>query len=692
MTSCLQNAPRFHRRAAGPADGSPAVRRLAFWTTLLCLAVLLAGCAGVTVSAVSPRDYLAQRRGDVLTTGRLSEASEEVLRVLGTDGDACDQDMPACRQMLAASTGVDEEQRLSTLAELWLLAALRASGDRRAAGPGANAPAPANEDQQLDAWLETARHAWAYLFFTPRGPEARAFEDRQTQVRDYYNFATQQALAGMFPRYRRTVAAEGSDLAPGRRLLWGSWRIRSDTSDLRLPSGAPEPSELIAASTLRFSGLRNTYRRDGFGAELVTATQPAGDAPLHGGPRRSALQVASEAEQPFREMPYPSVTALLRFDGSTLGEVLETRDVQVELYDPYHTAQVALAGRRVPLAGNFTAGYGLWLARSGFAVQAMRSLLGMEDGLSAPRIHLMQPYDPSRRTIVMLHGLASSPEAWINVANEVLGDETLRQNYQVWQVYYPTNLPLWVNRQAIEEALERTLAHFDPAGTAPASRGMVLVGHSMGGVLARLLVSDSGDALWDTLLAEHPLSLEDRQALQPELDPLLRFQALPQVGRAIFIAAPHRGTPVARHRITRWLSNLVTLPLATMERFADVTRRLSRTEAPEGGSSVVRLPNSIDNLSDTDAFVQAAARLPVSPRVPYHSIMGRESADGPLSASTDGVVPYASAHLEGAVSERIIASGHSVQEQPAAILEIRRILRAHLAANPAGSAGTAPAK
>ncbi|AVS96259.1 esterase/lipase family protein [Paracidovorax avenae] len=666
------------------------MRRLAFCATLLCLAALLAGCAGVTVSAVSPRDYLAQRRGDVLTTGRLSEASEEVLRVLGTDGDACDQDMPACRQMLAASTGVDEEQRLSTLAELWLLAALRASGDRRTTGPGTEAPA--NEDQQLDAWLESARHAWAYLFFTPRGPEARAFEDRQTQVRDYYNFATQQALAGMFSRYRRAVAAEGGELAPGRRLQWGSWRVRSDTSDLRLPSGAPEPSELIAASTLRFSGLRNTYRRDGFGAELVTAMQPAGDAPLPRGPRRSALQVASEAEQPFREMPYPAATALLRFDGSTLGEVLETHDVQVELYDPYHTAQVVLAGRQVPLAGNFTAGYGLWLARSGFAVQAMRSLLGMEDGLSAPRIHLMQPYDPSRRTIVMLHGLASSPEAWINVANEVLGDETLRQNYQVWQVYYPTNLPLWVNRQAIEDALERTIAHFDPTGTAPASRGVVLVGHSMGGVLARLLVSDSGDALWDTLLAEHPLSLEDRQALQPELDPLLRFHALPQVGRAIFIAAPHRGTPVARHRITRWLSNLVTLPLATMERFADVTRRLSRTEAPEGGSSVVRLPNSIDNLSDTDAFVQAAARLPVSPRVPYHSIMGRESADGPLSASTDGVVPYASAHLEGAVSERIIASGHSVQEQPGAILEIRRILRAHLAAHPAGSAGTAPAK
>ncbi|MDA8455362.1 alpha/beta fold hydrolase [Acidovorax sp. GBBC 3334] len=646
---------------------------------LLCLALVLGGCAGVTVSSVSPRDYLAARRGDALTTGRLSPASEEVLRVIGTDGDDCEQDEAACRAALMASTGIDEEQRLSTLSELWLLAALQTEGERRA-------DAPASEDEQLGAWLEAARHAWAYLFFTPRGPDERAFEDRQTQVRDYYNFATQQALAGMFRRYQRAVDADGHGPAPDTLLQWGGWRVQSDASDLRLPSDAPLPHALIAASTLRFSGLRNTYRRDGFGAELVTVMQaPAGPDP-DTGRRRTAIEAASEDALPFREMPYPSVTALLRFSGKTLGEVLRTRDVQVSLYDPHHTARVDLAGRHVPLAGNFTAGYGLWLARSEFALQALRTLLGQEDGLAAPRIHLMQPYDPARRTIVMLHGLASSPEAWINVANEVLGDERLRQNYQVWQVYYPTNMPLWANRQAIQEALERTIAHFDPAGTAPASRDMVLVGHSMGGVLARLLVSESGDTLWKMLLAQHPMSAEDQDALRPELDPFLRFRPLPQVGRAIFIAAPHRGTPFANQRLSRWFSNLVTLPLAVLERFSDVTRRLARTAAPEG-EGVVRLPNSIDNLSDTDPFVQAASELPIAPRVPYHSIMGREAPEGALAASSDGIVPYASAHLEGAVSERVVPSGHSVQEQPAAILEIRRILRDSL---PPASAAGAP--
>ena len=37
------------------------------------------------------------------------------------------------------------------------------------------------------------------------------------------------------------------------------------------------------------------------------------------------------------------------------------------------------------------------------------------------------------------------------------------------------------------------------------------------------------------------------------------------------------------------------------------------------------------------------------------------------------------AHLDGAVSEKVIVSGHSVQETPQAILELRRILRIDMA-------------
>ena len=82
------------------------------------------------------------------------------------------------------------------------------------------------------------------------------------------------------------------------------------------------------------------------------------------------------------------------------------------------TERITLHGEQVPLAGNFTAAYGLWLAQSGFARQSLRTLFGMSEGIGEPHIYLMQPWDPNRRIIFMLHGLASSPEAWVNLAND----------------------------------------------------------------------------------------------------------------------------------------------------------------------------------------------------------------------------------------------------------------------------------
>lgn len=634
--------------------------RLPGLAALLCAAALLAGCAGVKVGSISPAEYLAQRRGDVLTTGRLSTSAEEVLRVIGSDAELCGKDGPACRNALADSPGLSDEQRLSALSEVWLQVAIAAEKSGSATPPGSSADTAA-----IEAWLESARHAYAYLFFTARKPRDRAFEDRQTQVRDYYNYAVQQAITGLYRGARRKGAAQPQ--VP----RVGDWRIEADVSGLRLPADAPLPDELIPAASLTFSGLRNTYRRDGFGAELVAADSQRTD-------EKAPARDTAEPRPPYREMPFPAVTALLLFEGGNLAEVLATRRLRIAAYDPYRTANVQLAGQEVPLAANFTSGYGLWLARSDFALQALRSLFGGRDGLTQPRIYLMQPYDPERRTVIMLHGLASSPEAWINVANEVLGDETLRRRYQIWQVYYPTNAPLPLNNFAIREAVTQTLQHFDPTGQAPASKDITLIGHSMGGVLSRLMVSSSQDKLWDALLASYPMPGAQQRRIEEKLAPYLRFEPLPQVSDAIFIASPHRGTDFANNRISRWVANLITLPVAMLGQLSDISRELIRIAPGRQDAGPLRIPNSIDNLSDRDPFVRLSSGLPMNPRVRFHSIIGNDTPGLAQALSSDGIVPYASAHLDGAASELVIPSAHSVQENPLAILEIRRILREQL--------------
>ncbi|PAO90368.1 alpha/beta hydrolase [Stutzerimonas stutzeri] len=614
------------------------------------LVLVLAGCAGVKVTAVSNNDYLAQRRGDVLTTGNLSASAVAALQVVGSDEKRCLADLPACREALDSTTGLRDEQRLSTLAELWL----------KEAQDGGKVMAA---EARTDAYLESARYAYAYLFLTTRTPSQRALEDRQTQVRDYYNFSVQQALVEVFDRYRgRPPSPE--DTQGNFRLKTGRWTIGGRMTDVRLADDRLLPKELIPAASLSFGGLRNQYRRDGLGAELVAVT---------------AKRVVSKGsdEIPWSETPFPAITAVARFPGETLEQVLSTYQVEVIGYDPYRQDSVDMAGVQAPLAANFTSGYGLWLARSGFARQSLLTLVGRGEVLERPHVYLLQPFDPDRRIVVMLHGLASSPEAWINVANEVLGDEELRRNYQIWQVYYPTNLPLAVNNQAIREAIEQTLANFDPQGTAKASHDMVLVGHSMGGVLSRLMLSSSGDQLWDAMLGSYGMQGARLEKARAKLGPYLYFEPLPQVSRAVFAAAPHRGTPFAENRVSRWAAGLVKMPVSMLNRFKEVAQVLVDPNAA-APVALVRPLNSIDNLSNQDPFVKAAADLPISPRVHYHSIIGNYTPDLEVLLSSDGVVPYASSHLAGADSELVVPSWHSVQETPQAIIEIRRVLHEHL--------------
>ncbi|KRG65762.1 hypothetical protein ABB26_02660 [Stenotrophomonas humi] len=629
---------------------------------LLAMVLLLlgSGCAMVKMKQVTTTDHVMLKRGDILNSGKLSALSQESLSVIGLTASACSKDLPTCRSTVATVEGLQTEQRLSTLAELWMEEAL-ALTPKAKLGQATELPAPA-----LDAWLETARYSYAYLFFSGRTPAQRALEDRLTQVRDYYNYAAEQTASVVFQR-TRALAIEGQDFTGPMQV--DRWTISTNFEQLPLTS---IPQQLVSASSVSFAGLRSSYRRDGFGAELVVVMEKAAlTAPLEGTIEAPQLPV-------FSEMPAINATVLLHFSGETLEEVLATRDIRLESYSPDNTTTVMLRGQEVPLAANFTAAYGVWLAQSGFASESLRTLFGRGEGIREPHIYLMQPYDPDRRIIFMLHGLASSPEAWVNLANEIMGDPEMRKHYQVWSVYYPTNAPIALNRYTVSNAFNSTLKHFDPKGDARATHDMVFIGHSMGGVIARLMLSSSGEVLWDDALTRFNLHGERLKRVETRLGPLLHFTPQPNVERAIFIASPHKGTDAAGNRLGRMIGKLVRLPLTILGKFGDVFLALQNPDEAGDKPKEPRITTSIDNLKASDPFIEKSATLPLAPGLKYHSIIANRKADVPTAESDDGLVPYWSSHLDGALSEKVVISGHSVQETPEAVLEVRRILREDL--------------
>ncbi len=204
---------------------------------------------------------------------------------------------------------------------------------------------------------------------------------------------------------------------------------------------------------------------------------------------------------------------------------------------------------------------------------------------------------------------------------------------------------------------------------------MVLIGHSQGGLLAKMLVIDPGPRAWDGLSRRPLADLKLSPATRDLLRRMLFIHPLPEVRRVIFIATPQRGSYVAGFSISQLVARLVTAPLRVAKGSAEILtgNRDALTFAPGARFG------SVYGMTPGSPLIRTLAPIPIAPGVAANSIIAVQG-NGPIATGNDGVVTYASAHIEGVESERVVRSGHSTQANPQTIDEVRRILLVHLAA------------
>lgn len=214
----------------------------------------------------------------------------------------------------------------------------------------------------------------------------------------------------------------------------------------------------------------------------------------------------------------------------------------------------------------------------------------------------------------------------------------------------------------------------DPNGEDEALRRMVVIGHSQGGLLTKLMAVNSGNRFWENVTTDPFETVE----MAPETRELLRdaifFQPVPTVERVVFIATPHRGSYQATGWVLNIIRRMVNLPGTLVSQFQDLLK--GQTFSHLGMS---QLPTSVDNMSPGHPFLKALNELPIDSRIHAHSIIA-VLGEGPITGKTDGVVAYESAHIEGVESEKIVRSGHSTQGHPETVEEVRRILIEHVGA------------
>lgn len=644
--------------------------------------LLLNGCQVVSVKSQKVNVTIANERDSILTRNKISEASLNVLSMTGSEAKKCTEQPDQCIQDLEKIPQIQDEQLLSTASEVYLAKAIALSNSSSCkisiiSKHQSEEKQKLNQttyddclDQQLAMLDKSIRYSYAYLFKTERQPQDRIFDNRQVQIRDFYN----QALAKMITSYG--LRHKGNKTVP-KDIKIGKSIYSIDYS--HYPQlNTEEVENLLSSYNLNFSGLRSLNRRDGFGAEFVailTAPKKAEEDKYIVDPVHHHYQSGVNPNIHDPRYLAVSITAQPK-TGESVDEILHNPNFSLKIYDPYSIEKIQVAKKEYPLAANFSAPYGLWLAENNLGAAAYLTLIDRDQRLTMPHLYMLEPFNPNKKVIVLVHGLASSPEAWIRLTNDIMGDHVLREHYQVWQVFYSTNMPILESRYQINAIINQAFNYIGQ--DTPAAKDAVLVGHSMGGIISRLLVSDIN------LTQPAFKLLKNRQLNRFKDDPIfsarLNMQPINNFDRAIFLSSPHRGTEFADRWFTLAARKIIKLPGAFLGALADTIQDQDlsvQNFLKDVGNGLIQ--NGPSDLSNNSKFTQLTENVMPKKGMVYHSIIGNSTNSEDPDVMSDGIVPYKSAHLDGAASEIIIKGGHSIQETPQAVLELRRILRLHLA-------------
>jgi pimeloyl-ACP methyl ester carboxylesterase len=607
--------------------------------TLAIIALLTSGCATpVGVSRLGEQAAHRELNTSVLSANKPSAYATQILERSALSKRYQEEPEAVLAELNSGLGRADERDRLFALAELSF--------------------AYAEKSQNQAYFLASAAYAYAFLFPADPAEAPGPYDPRLRLAADLYNRGIALGLA--------TSDREEVDLSERQLSLpFGSLSLTADPAGFSY--GGNHLTHFVSLTDLKVRGLRNVYRKAGIGAALSARVERAPNDP------------GSRWISPTAKVP---ITAFVRFEDPRRAMNEGRLHATVELYYRDRTPAVQVGPYSVPLEYAPSAALAYRLEGSpvwdfeiaGFRRGDFSSLGGVGKFAAASGgLFVLHPYHANKIPVVLVHGTASSPARWAEMANELLADPAISSRYQIWGFIYNSSNPIALSAMHLRESLTAFRKDVDPEGTDAAFDQMVVVGHSQGGLLTKMTVVDSGTRFWDNF-SNVPFEKADLDANTRDLLRRAVFvEPLPFVKRVIFIATPHRGSYLASNRIAKFFNKFINLPGG----LAKATAELAKLRKPSLLGAPLTIPTALDNMDASNPFLRTLGSLPIAAGVHVHSIIPVKNS-GPIENGKDGVVAYKSAHLEGVESELIVHhSGHSTQATPETIEEVRRILYEH---------------
>ena len=507
------------------------------------------------------------------------------------------------------------------------------------------------EKEMMTYYLSSCVYAYRYLFDNTITPAPTPYNPEFLYICRFYNYS----LASVMNHWmEEDINISGDSVF---NLVDGQITFKPTFSNLDYPLFTYKKF-LVCNDYLPY-GLQNFSRESGLGVPLIVVRNEDIDVSL----KKNSTTV--EQNQ--------FCTLFLRI---SLEPGRNMYAGKMEFYDPLKTDWIKINGKNVPLDIDMSTPLA-HLLRKGPLFSGIKAMFdaGVTENLQG--LYMLGPYQKNKIPVVFVHGLMSRPRTWVQMLNTLLKDPEIRKNYQFWFYLYPTGNPIVYSGNIFRKTLLATRNKYDPEGKNPCFNRMVLIGHSMGGLLSKMMIQNSDKQLYDTVFSASLDKLDVTAKQRKFIQELLIFKRLPFVTLVIFNATPHRGTEIAAWSISRFASSMITLPRKLVHKLHGFSKKAIEKIKLGTDTDKISPQTGIDGLDPKSEVINAMAELPYDPEVTYHSIIGNEDEAG-IADGSDGLVPYESAHLEDAETELIVKSDHSVHQKAHAIREVRRILLEHL--------------
>jgi triacylglycerol esterase/lipase EstA (alpha/beta hydrolase family) len=503
-----------------------------------------------------------------------------------------------------------------------------------------------SEEEASKYYLSTCYFAYEYMFGKNIIPPVGRFSHGLAMARLYYNYSMSDFFS--FLKNHKLIRNDSFEMDS----LAGHIKFAKPQIPQELI--ALHPTDVLSCYNYVPKNLLSWSSRSGLGVPLIVTND-------------SIKKRLKEK----RLSLYP-VTMFIRFKQTGKGQI----SARAEYYNTFKNETVEVNNEKLALELDYSTPFAYQLAKPSL-IDGIKYMVWPDSIKERSGMYMLTEYDPNKIPIIFVHGLMSSPATWVQTINALFNVPEIRKKYQIFVFAYATGNPILYSAHLLRDELFKMEKKYNKDGNNNNFNNMIIVSHSMGGLISKTLIQNSNKVLHETLTEkfkriEKDLSKEQRDFIKS----VLEFKRLPFVKRIIFASTPHRGTSVVTFSIITWSTKIITLAPDLVKLSADIGKEALIHSNLKDDDNKFRMKTGVNNLAPDDVVLAKLMTFPLKP-VPYHSIIGRE--DGPLvPGGSDGLVPYSSSHLDGAQSELIVRSGHGVQGTQAGICEIRRILLLHL--------------